>query len=189
MRRPPARRRRSHARGGLSLAESLTALAVMTVAGSAALTALTAGVHGATEAARMTVAAGLADDLADEVFAAPVRPAARRSADPGPRARFDDADDYRDWSASPPERPDGRPVGVPGDFTDKTKDADADLSQLRRFRRTVSVETVERDASGAWVPAGGDAPHRRARVAVLFRGTNGDRVLAERTAILARPGS
>ena len=161
-------------------------MAVLTVAGSAALSAITAGVHGATEAARMTVAAGLADDLADEAFAAPLRRPADRTAGSGVRAGFDEIDDYAGWDRSPPETPDGRPVGVPHDWTDGLGDREADLGQLRRFRRTVDVEPVEPDGAG-WKPAGAGSAYRRVRVTVLFRGAGGDRPLAERTAILERP--
>ena len=191
------RRARSNRRAGVSLAESITAMGVLTVAGAAALTALSAGIRGADEAARLTFAAGLADDLAAEAFSLPVRRPADRSPHAGTRDGFDDADDFRDYESGDfPVRPDGRPVGVPGTATGRPGDSDADLAQLRTFVRAVAVEPVspaaagDGTAGGGWDAAAPAAPHRRVTVRVYWRGAGGTgrRLAAERVAVLVRGG-
>ena len=171
-------------------------MAVMTVAGSAALSALAAGVSAATGVARAALAAGLADDLADEVFHLPVRPAGEHTANDGPRANFDEIDDLIGWTAAPPVGPDGLPVGAPGNISGTAGDSDGDLDQLSRFRRTVTVERVKNDGTAGaavWVVTPDDTPHRRVTVRALFEterdGVTSVRPLAERTAILSRGGA
>ena len=89
-------------------------------------------------------------------------------------------------------RPDGKPVGVPGNPTGSAKDSDADLAQLAAFRRTVTVELVEPAASGEGTAGGGydrAEPHarrRRVTVRVLWRGVDPPRPLAERVAVISR---
>ena len=194
--RPAGRRR------GLSLAESVTAMAVLTVAGAAALRGMAAGIAGADEAVRATVAAGLADDLAAEAFALPVRRPADRTpvaAEPNGtvvRGRFDEIDDFAGYaSAARPVRPDGEPVGAAGGgggAAAGTADPAADLFQLSQFARTVTVEPVEPAASGdgtaggGWDAATDSAARRRVTVRVLWRGTDPPRVAAERTAVIVR---
>ena len=196
--RRPDRRGRA-ARRGLSLAESVTAMAVLTVAGGAALSSLAAGVQGATDAARRAVAAGLADDLADEAFAFPVRrgdsfgSGANSIGASLPRTSFRSVDDFAGWSARPPVAADDKPVGVPGTPSGSLGDTDADLPLMTRFRRSVAVERVKNvgtNAAAVWEPTADDTPHRRVTVTVAFEQPDGSfRTLAERAAVLSRGGA
>ena len=189
--RPPGagrRSRRAVPRRGLTLVETLTAVVVTTVAGSALLTALGASVNAHTNVARGAVAAGLADDLAAEVFARPVRNPDERADAPGPRSGFDDVDDYRNWTERPPVEADGRPYGArPGAVDDQMRPAPR---LLARYGRAVDVQQVEPDGSGGWRVAGGPTEHRRVTVTVLFdrnAGRPGGVVeLARRTGVLTR---
>ena len=178
-------------RGGLTLVETLTAITVTTVAGSALITALGAALSAHTHAARAAVAAGLADDLAAEVFARPVRAPADATADLPPRSSFDEVDDYAGWDRRPPVEPNGDPCGTrPGADAATNAALRPAPDLLSRYRRTVIVRTVEPDGANGWRPGPPDSEHRRVTVQVWFDrdpGGGGDEVLlAERTGVLSR---
>ena len=81
-------------------------------------------------------------------------------------------------------------MGVPGTFTGKLGDSDADRDQLDHFRRTVAVVPVAPDTSGpGYVAATATSRYRRVTVTVWWvdgRPGVGDLPLAERTAVLIR---
>ena len=83
------------------MVESLLAMSIATVAGTAMLTSVFAAISSSSAAAETAIAAGLSDQLMDEI-AATRFPAATNNplAQPKVRATFDDIDDFSGWLAT-----------------------------------------------------------------------------------------
>lgn len=161
------------ARPGFSLAEAMVAVSVATVAGSALLTAVGTTVRTSTDVARRTMAQGLAEQLADEVSAAPF-PGASNPAPSGPgRSGFDDIDDYGGWSEGPPQARDGSLLGStcmsPGGSTPMRPPVlQPSSGHLDRSTRSVVVERIEPSGTSDWVVTTQDSPYRRVTVRVTM---------------------
>ena len=107
-------------RGGFSIVEA--AVSVLLVGGLlvAALTAVGASQAGRAIAAERAQGRLLAQGLMAEILAQPyggdTLGLEGDEGSAGTRAGFDDADDYRGWQASPPQRPDGTPLEMGSDW-------------------------------------------------------------------------
>jgi len=152
-------------RGGFSLLEAVIAMLLVGVVLVAALHVLA----GTTASTRTTAqhAAGmlLAEGLLAEILTLPyAEPDAGQTAVFGPeagetggtRAVFDDVDDYRNWSASPPESPDG--AVLPG-YAGWTRSVaveylnPSDLDQVVAFDMGVKRVTVTASFDGKPIAA------------------------------------
>lgn len=160
-------------RRGISMVESLIAVAVTAVAGGALLSSLGAAVQASTHASDALIARGLADQLMDEVRAARFpQDGDVRSLD-STRESFDDLDDYHGWSARPPVDRSGIALGQEGLMSGNVRQSrmtvlQADPSALANFTREVIVEPVESDGSGGWMAADASADSRRITVRVRY---------------------
>jgi len=140
-------------RAGVTLAEVLVSIAVMSVLMVAALNTLGASARSYAQLNQLAKGDLLAQDLLDEIVAQPYADGASVTIGTEldelavTRTDFDDVDDYHNWSASPPERSDGTAIA---DLTDWTRSVkvqfvcSADVDQVSRvdagFKRiTVSV--------------------------------------------------
>src|SRR5690606_11224164 len=154
--------------------ESLTAIAVTTIAGAALLTSATAAVQSSTELSRMTIARGLAEQLMDEVagtrFPDGVTPRASHSL---PRATFDDVDDFAGWSASPPVDRNGRAIGTEGiagtvPYQSRPASLRPAASILNRYSQEIQVERVQPNGTNGWTVVSQHTPYRRVTVRVKY---------------------
>lgn len=130
------RLRTARGRRGLSLIEVVVSALLVGVVLAGAMDGLGAVIRGRVVNSDRGRAAQLAQQLMTEIlakaYADPERPG-DMGRDPGEPARdresFDDVDDYRAWSASPPEHADGSP-----------------LAGAESWRRTVEVDWAEPDS-------------------------------------------
>jgi type II secretory pathway pseudopilin PulG len=113
--------RRTRARG-FTIVEAIVALSITAMAGAVLLLAVESTVHSTADSVQRTIADGLAQQLLDEAvmlhFVAPggdplsnsLGPNGQEAAGTG-RERYNDADDYHNFTAQPPEELYGHPVG------------------------------------------------------------------------------
>jgi type II secretory pathway pseudopilin PulG len=153
----------------MSLMEVVAATLIVGLMSVAALNSLGAATRSAESIGNRAVALGLADDMMAEILPLAYRdpngaPAFGPEADesPGPRALFDDVDDFHGWNQSPPQDRNG--VTIPN-RTD--------------WRRRVFVGYVNRDNPAQSTAGNTDQGVKRIRVVVEYRG----QVLAEQFAV------
>jgi hypothetical protein len=120
-------RAKSSRRGGFSIVEAIVALSITALAGAVLLLAVESTVQSTTDSVQRTIADGLAQQLLDEAltkcFVVPggdplsnsLGPNAFELAGSG-RERYNDADDFHNFTAMPAEAIYGLPVGT-GDDT------------------------------------------------------------------------
>jgi type II secretory pathway pseudopilin PulG len=189
--REPDRATRQLRHRGLTLAESLLAITIATVSGMAMLTSLGTAVRSSSQATDTSVAMGLASQLMDEV--ASVRfPDVVNPPTSGPRNKFDDIDDFSNYTASPPVDRRDYPIGTEGSsswgfYLPRPTAMQPDTSQLAKLTQEVLVERVEPDGPTSWVVVTMFSDYRRVTVRIT-RKNEGDQVatLAELTRIFAR---
>ncbi len=177
----------SNRRCGITLIESLLAMSITTIAGSALLTSIGSAVASSTDAVYRTVGDGLAEQLMDEIASVRFPDSATSAiASTGKtRERFDDIDDYAGWSSSPPVARAGQAVGTEG-FESKSGHVLRNSSMrpnpnfLNTFTREVAVERVRPDGNGGWLVTSQPTDFRRVTVSVIHTDTQGSiRPLAE----------
>jgi len=127
-------RQRQTVRAGFSLLELAIASLIIGIVMVGALKTLGASRRSSVSISRAITAAQLLDDLSQEISQLPYEEPFEtiafgpEASEPGPsRVLFDDIDDYRNWSESPPQRQDG-----------------SILLDDSQWQRTVSVEYVTR---------------------------------------------
>src|SRR5688572_22817825 len=109
-------------RGGFSIVEAIVALSITALAGAVLLLAVESTVESTTDSVRRTIADGLAQQLLDEAltkcFVIPGGDPLSNSLGPSGyelagfgRERYNDSDDYHNFSAMPPEAIYGQAVG------------------------------------------------------------------------------
>lgn len=151
------RRQNGHSRfqRGFTLVEALIALTITTLSASALLLAIETGINGSDDAVDATIAAGLADQLLDEVMnkrymapgAAPdqwpLGPNSTETAGPG-RSRYDDSDDYIAMTLSPPKDAFNKALGE-GDDEGALRHANFRLPAyvLKNWRQKIDVYYVD----------------------------------------------
>ena len=116
--------RRSRPRPAFSLVEAIVAISVLALAGTVLLLAVETSLQTTTDAVDRTIADGLAQQLLDELSlphfmdpepgtspSDPLGPSGWESSGNG-RERFDDTDDYHNFTAQPAEGVWGEPLGT-----------------------------------------------------------------------------
>ncbi|MFM9963515.1 MAG: hypothetical protein ACKV2Q_20085 [Planctomycetaceae bacterium] len=180
--RPAFWRTRLRNRRGFTYAESMIALAVMSLAGAALLTSVAGAVQSSNDLLYRSVGQGLAQQLMDEIAAAKSPTGAVTTFSGVPiRNTFATLDDYAGWSESPPRTKAGEVLGD-DDGADpanaymnfmlrKTGSRPAELRAapnfLNRFTRSVLVERLQ-PGTGGWTVVPQHTSHRRVTVKVTY---------------------
>ena len=170
----PSRRPQCGLRRGFSLVESLTAISITTIAGTALLTAATSAVQSTTESLRVVMAQGLASQLLDEASA--VRFPAETSTRPNAgtaRAAYDELDDFTGYSAKPPVDRNGQQIGCEartssGQTTTRSAVLQGNPTVLARYTQEVQVEKVAPNASADWTVSTSETGYRRVTVRMKY---------------------
>ena len=173
-------------RRGFTYAESMIAMAVLSLAGAALLSSVAGAVNSSNDSIYRSVGQGLAEQLMDEVAAAkfPTGTATNPSTSPL-RSAFATIDDYADWVESPPRTKAGEVLGADDGATasvaytnmmdgkqgSRTSELQAAPNFVNRFTRSVLVERVQLGASG-WTVATQHTPLRRVTVTVTYTANN-----------------
>jgi type II secretory pathway pseudopilin PulG len=164
--RMPSRRSRC-AQSGLTLVEVVASTMIVGLMAVAALNSLGAATRSSEWIGNRAVAQGLADELLAEILqTAYADPSGSLAFGPdgtesaGPRAAFDDVDDYDEWNASPPQYRDG-----------------AAMPDRANWRQRVHVNRV--DPSDPIQISVSDQGAKRIRVLIEYR----DQILAEQIAV------
>jgi len=178
-------------RRGFTMIEALMAVTFISVTGAALLTSISASVRSSTQAARTTLAEGLANQLMEEI-AATGYPNGMLIADSSTdRSLYNDIDDFVSWSASPPETRTGTPIGTEGYWSGGSEiprpaQMRPDDRLMSRLTRSVVVERVEPDAGTQWNVVPQHTGYRRVTVRVHYTDPNGVMIpLAEVTRIFS----
>ena len=187
-----SRRRTCVSRLGFSLVESLAAISITTIAGTALLTAATSAVQSTTESMRVAMAQGLAAQLLDETAAVrfPSSTSTRPTAGT-PRAVFDELDDFSVYSAKPPVDRNGQWIGVEsrslaGQTVTRSAVLQGNATILARFTQEVQVERVQPNVAGDWTVATAETGYRRVTVRVKYTDSaNGTKTVATATRIFS----
>lgn len=149
---PAFRTRRQ--RRAFSLVEALIAISIMAMAGSVLLLSVDSSLQTTTDAVDRTIADGMAQQLLDEIttkhFTAPgssplaaFGPNSYETSGSG-RERYNDTDDFYNFTASPPEGIWGEPLGTGNDFGGPRNSAfQAPQAYLQNWRQRVEVYFVD----------------------------------------------
>lgn len=160
-------------RTGITLIESLVAVTITAVAGTALFTAIGASLGASYSTLNKSIGTGLADQMLDELAA--VRfPADNdtRPANSSSRTNFDDLDDYHNWSSSPPVHKNGVELGnslitvLERYSVARPAFFKPDSDFLNRLTREVSVERIRHDDSSGWVVTNNHTDYRRITVTI-----------------------
>ena len=170
--------RRSWAsRSGFTYIESMIALAVMSLAGTALLTSIAGAVSSSNDSLYRTIGRGLGEQLLDEIAAAKFPSGivtATTSTMPN-RTTFTTIDDYSGWTEIPPRTKSGELLGndngTTGGATSRAVELQAAPGFVNRFTRSVLVERIQPGASG-WTVVTQHTSYRRVTVTVSYTGTN-----------------
>lgn len=171
-------RRIATCRRAFTYAESMIALAVLSLAGAALLTSVAGAVSSSNDSVYRSIGKGLAEQLIDEIAAAkfPVGTATASGA-LKIRSSFATIDDYSDWTESPPRTKAGELLGTDnGEFADavsrpRAVELQAAPGFLNRFTRSVLVERVKPGPTG-WTVETQNTLHRRVTVTVSYTASN-----------------
>ena len=143
----------SNNRRGFSLIEAMVALSITAMAGSVLLLATEGVLKTTNDAVDQTIAQGMASQLIDEVLGArycaatdPYETSLSRSAYEGAgtgRERYNDTDDWNDYTAAPPQDLYGRTLGQ-GDSNGYLRHPSlaATTTEFQNWRQTVDVYYV-----------------------------------------------
>ena len=172
------------ARYGLSVVESLVAMAVLTIAGAALISSLGAASRTARDLALMSVARGLAEQRLVEVVSLPVPPGLPSATPIGNSTQFTQIDHYHSYSTVPVLTTVGNPVGTILGLPPVALRPDQTL--LSGFQQTVTVERVLPSGSGWAATTSATTAYRRVRVVVTYQQAGRSRPLAELSQIVAR---
>ncbi|EAQ79684.1 type IV pilus modification PilV family protein [Blastopirellula marina] len=181
-------------RRGFSLIEALVCLTIITITSAALLLSVESTLEATMDAQEMTIASGLADQMLDEILGQDwVDPAL---SDPYPtslgaassetnaegRTRFNDTDDYNDYSSTPPEAIDGIALGQ-SDGAGRYLPASFRMSNtfMQRWRCKCEVYYVDKDDLGRELDDSNAGPYRAIEVSIFHQdGTDWREVLTRR---------
>jgi type II secretory pathway pseudopilin PulG len=146
--------RRLRARPAFSLVEAIIAITVLALAGSVLLLAVDSSLQTTSDAVDRTIADGLAQQLLDELSLAHFMEPGTSASDPlGPsgwessgngRERFNDTDDYHNFTAEPAEGIWGEPLGTGnGDGTARHSAFQIAPNYFQSWRQRVEVFFVD----------------------------------------------
>lgn len=180
-------------RRGFTYAESMIAMAVLSLAGAALLTSVAGAVQSSNDSIYRSVGQGLAEQLMDEIAASKFPSGTASVVSPMPlRAWFTTIDDYAKFNECPPRTKAGEVLGNDAGATasdaymnmmlgkpgSRTAELAAAPSFVGRFIRSVSVERVLPGASG-WTVVTQHTPHRRVTVSVAYNANNSTKTVAQ----------
>lgn len=180
-------------RRGFTYAESMIAMAVLSLAGAALLTSVAGAVQSSNDSIYRSVGQGLAEQLSDEIAASKFPTGTAGMANPIPlRSWFTTIDDYDKFSESPPRTKAGEVLGnddaadagtaymnmMLGKSGSRTTELAAAPSFVGRFTRSVLVERLQPGASG-WTVVTQHTPHRRVTVSVAYTANKTTRTVAQ----------
>lgn len=178
-------------RDGLTLIESVMAVTIMTITGSALLTAAMASIQSGALMSQTLVAEGIADQLADEVFLVGFPRGTNVLPTPGTaRVLFNHIDDYGDYDRRPPVDRLNRVLGTEDVTVNAPRNAalQPQPGYLDSYRQKVVIERLSPTSSSFNVVTS-DTDFRRVTVIVTYTDASGVEVpLAKRTRILSRLG-
>lgn len=178
-------------RAGFSLVEALIAVTLTTTAGAALLNIVFVSQRAVEENLRASVAAGMAEQLMQEIVQSPIPSGPSTMAPAGsPRSSFDDIDDYSGYVACPPLSRNGQTLGAEGSSADEVATArvagmNAQLTWLATFQQEAIVEKVVPSGT-TWVATTAAGDYRRVTVRIRdVRDSNNPVVRAELVRIFA----
>lgn len=181
-----ALRRVSPKRRGFTYAESMIALAVLSLAGAALLNSVAGAVSASNDSLYRTIGKGLAQQLLDEIAAAKFPSGTTTATPTGPfRSAFATIDDYAGWTESPPRTKAGEVLGndcgatasqsymllMTGNGSSRDAALQAAPGFVDRFTRSVLVERVQPGPTG-WTVQAQHTPHRRVTITVTYTAGN-----------------
>ena len=191
-------------RRGITLVESLIAVSLTTLAGSALLTTIGSTLQISTDNTYTVIAQGMADQLMDELASVKFPRAGGGTGMEGlmgmgvslpgvglGRSAFDDLDDYHGWNVSPPQTRDGMTLGTErmtlgSTSVQRPTNFQPDPRFVSRFRQQVSVEKIAETSGGAWVVVTSDTALRRVTVTISHTDArNQIRVLTVQTRVFS----
>jgi len=165
-------------RTGITLVESLVAVTITTIAGTALFSAIGASLGASYSTLNRSIGAGLADQMLDELTAVRFPTAGdTRSASTSTRSNFNDLDDYHNWSSTPPVYKNGVVLGNSAftiyDYYPVSRPAyfKPDNEFLSRLTREVSVERIRHDESSGWIVTTDQTDYRRITVKIKLTTT------------------
>jgi type II secretory pathway pseudopilin PulG len=179
-------RRFSSRRRAFTYIESMMALAILSLAGTALLTSVIAAVGASNDSVYRSIGTGLAEQLLDEIAAAKFPSGSPSTLGTSPcRDSFATIDDYSGWTESPPRTKACEVLGT--DNGASVADAYANLMTgmptsraaelqtapgfVNRFTRSVLVERLKPGTNG-WTVETQHTSHRRVTVTVSYTASN-----------------
>lgn len=172
------------------MAESLMAMTVAVISGTALLTSVGAAIQSSTETLNSSLALGLAEQFMDEVSATRF-PVATNVALPSNsvRALFDDMDDFSGYSQSPPVDRNGYALGTegPGSLPPALRVVwmQPEPSFFTGFTQQVVVERLLPNGTG-WTVVTQHTNYRRVTVTITYTDPRGQtKTLAQLVRIFA----
>jgi type II secretory pathway pseudopilin PulG len=166
-------------RRGISLVEALVATTLMVMTGGAVLLAVGGSLGASQEALEQTVAAGLAEQLMDEILgkryhavgASPLQWPLGPNSNEGPhRANYDDVDDLRGYARQPPVDMYNRRLGYDNGTGGTRHPAFAVSSEMLRYwRQEVDVYYVSSSDPSIRLAPGATSYHRAVEVRIVAR--------------------
>ena len=170
-------RRTGASRSGFTYIESMIALAVMSLAGTALLTSIAGAVSSSNDSVYRTIGKGLGEQLLDEIAAAkfPSGTATAMGSPMPSRSSFTTIDDYSGLVEIPPRTKSGELLGndsgTIGGATSRAVELQAAPGFVNRFTRLVLVERIQPGTSG-WTVVTQHTSYRRVTVTVSYTGSN-----------------
>ena len=171
---------------GFTLVEALVAVSITAIAGTALLTSIGSTVSAGHETMLQSIAAGLAEQMLDEINSVRFPDGNLTLFLPSTRETYDDIDDYRHWSSQPPRHRNGEIIGQETRLVynrykvSRVYPMRPNPEFLNNFSRSVEVQRVEPDGSNGWNVVYDHTHHRRVIVTVCYTDAKGQtRTLAE----------
>ncbi len=152
------KRRRPHGcRSGFTLVEAMVSTSIMVISGSALLLGVSSALQTTTYSLDQTIALGMAEQLMDEIagtrYAYPASEFNQSPALFGPdsteslgqgRERYDDLDDFHEFTAGPPQDLWGMPLGADdGEGDTRHPDFQIPMTYFQYWRQEVRVYYVD----------------------------------------------
>ncbi|WP_298869311.1 hypothetical protein [uncultured Gimesia sp.] len=165
-------------RTGITLIESLVAVTITTIAGTALFSAIGASLGASYSGLNKTIGTGLAEQMLDELTSVRFPTSSdTRPVNTSTRYYFDDLDDYHNWTSSPPVHKHGVPLGQTAvtylEYYYITRPSFflPDTEFLSRITREVSVERIRPDNSSGWIITNDPTDYRRITVKIRLTTT------------------
>ncbi|MCA9098030.1 MAG: type II secretion system protein [Planctomycetaceae bacterium] len=184
----PAISRPRSARSGVTLLEAVMAMTILTITGSALLSAAMATIQSSSIMSQAVVAEGIADQLADEIQAIGFPRGTNTLPSAGtPRVAFNHVDDFAGYNQKPPVDRLNKTLGTEDPFVSTRNAAlQPESGFISKFRQQVVVERLSPNLNSFDVVTS-DTNYRRITVTVSYQDAAGTEIpLVNRTRILTR---